>query len=244
MVWGVLWAHATSCSESRVVGPRYHLARLLGPIFLLSTWLVRATTLTAQISVTPDGSSQIIPQNSLEKSVSFTLYTGVSEQQTWHITPLCSGVITNCWSPNGYDFTFMQATGVEIRYSTVSAGTGRIKLTASRFGVSDTGWYDVTVDATPPEIRLLAPTGNVAVQFPTIQLAWCDNISLNAGSRWIKVNGIDKTASFDYVGGGPADCVVKTTSTTSTVSLNLGSNTLSASICDDAANWVSFGPAR
>jgi len=62
MVRRVLWAHATSCSESRVVGHRYHLARLLGPLFLLSTWLLRAATLTAQISVTPDGSSQIIPQ--------------------------------------------------------------------------------------------------------------------------------------------------------------------------------------
>ncbi|HEY3220883.1 MAG TPA: hypothetical protein VGJ80_09130, partial [Gemmatimonadales bacterium] len=133
----------------------------------------------------------------------------MSETQTWHVTPTCSGVITGCWSPNGYDFTFYQATGVTIKYSTPTAGSGTIQLTASRMGVTDAGWYNVTVDGTVPEIRLLQPVGDVGVEFPTIQLAWCDNNSLNAGSRWIRLNGVDKTSSFNYVAGGPPDCVVK-----------------------------------
>ncbi|PYP63771.1 MAG: hypothetical protein DMD37_05130 [Gemmatimonadetes bacterium] len=140
----------------------------------------------------------------------------------------------------------MQATGVPIKFSTPLAGSGTITLTASRLGVSDSGWYNVTVDGTPPDIRLLAPSGDVGVEYPTIQLAWCDNTSLDAASRWIKVNGVDKTTSFDYVGGGPPDCVVKATSTTSSVSLVVGSNTVAAHICDAASNctFASFSITR
>jgi len=173
----------------------------------------------------------------LERTTNFTLYTGQSQSQTWHVTPECSGVITNCWSPNGYDFTFVQATGVSINYSAPSAGSGRIKLTATRFNGSDTGWVNVTVDATPPEIRLLAPIGNVVVEFTTIQLGWCDNTSLNSSSRWIKVNGVLRTSSFDYVANsGPADCTIKATSTSSTVPLVIGTNQVEAQICDNFNN--------
>jgi len=83
---------------------------------LLSLSTVVAPRLTAQISVTPDGGSAIVPLNSTEKQVSFTLYTGVGTLQTWHVSPTCSGVITNCWAPNGYDVTFQQATGVVIKF--------------------------------------------------------------------------------------------------------------------------------
>jgi RHS repeat-associated protein len=160
----------------------------------------------------------------------------VSQWQTWHVTPDCTGVITGCWSPNGYDIPVYHAVSVPIKFSTPTAGSGTIQLTAERLGVTDVGSYNVTVDGTPPEIRLLAPSGDVAVEYPTIQLAWCDNNSLNAGSRWIRLNGVDKTSSFNYVAGGPPDCVVKATSTTSSVAVNLGTSTLSANICDNVSN--------
>jgi len=203
--------------------------------------LLTAPLLTAQFRVTPDGGSLTVPLNSTEKIARFTLYTGVNTQQTWHITPNCSGVITNCWSPSGYDLTFIQATGVDIKFSTPSAGSGTVTLTASRLGVSDGGSYNVTVDGTLPESRLLAPTGDVSVEYPTIQLAWCDDNALNAGSRWIKVNGVLKTSSFDYVANsGPPDCTAKATSTTSSVALVVGTNTIATYICDNAANCA-FG---
>jgi RHS repeat-associated protein len=131
----------------------------------------------------------------------------------------------------------VQGGGVDIKFSTPFAGSGGITLTASRFGVSDSGWYNVTVDGTTPEIRLLAPSGDVGVQYPTIQLAWCDDNSLDPSRRGIRVNAVDKTSSFDYVANsGPADCTVKATSTTNTVALNMGSNTVGANICDLAGN--------
>jgi len=95
----------------------------------------------------------------------------------------------------------------------------------------------VSVDGVVPDIRLLAPVGDVGLASPTIQLAWCDNSTLDSWSRWIKVNGVLKTSSFDYVANsGPADCSVKATSTTSGVALNPGSNQIDAYICDLAGN--------
>src|SRR5256884_3825725 len=104
-------------------------------------------------------------------------------------------------------------------------------------GGSDSGWFNVTVDGTGPDIRLLAPTGDVAVEFPTIQIAWCDNTSLSSSTRWIKVNGVLKTSNFDYVANsGPSDCTIKATSTSTTVSLVGGSNQVEARICDNFNN--------
>jgi len=204
-------------------------------ILPLFACLLHTRRLVAQIRVTPDGGSAIVPQNSTEKTVTFTLYTGVGSQ-TWHVSPDCSGVVTNCWAPNGYDVTFQYGTSVDIKFSTPSAGSGRIKLTASRLGVSDTGWFNVTVDGTPPTITLLQPRGDVDIQYPTIQIGWCDDGSLDAASRSITVNSSDKTSSFDYVSGGPQACAVTATSTTNSVALSVGSNTLVARICDAVAN--------
>lgn len=207
-------------------------------VFLLVTLFLPGASVSQQFRVTPDGGSLVVALNGTQKTASFVLYTGVSTLQTWHITPTCSGVIQGCFAPNGYDVTFQQATGVDIKFSTPVGGSGRVTLLATRLGVSDTGWINVTVDATPPEVRLVVPTGDVGVEFPTIQIAWCDNASsLNSAVRWIKVNGVLKTSNFDYVANsGPPDCTVKATSTSSTAALSLGSNVIEGHICDNLNN--------
>lgn len=91
-------------------------------------------------------------------------------------------------------------------------------------------------DQMPPEIWLSAPTGDVGTEFPLIRIDWCDDQSLNAASRWIKVNGVTHTSSFDYVTGGPIDCLNRKRSSSTTVSLNLGANSVEAHICDNANN--------
>jgi len=92
-------------------------------------------------------------------------------------------------------------------------------------------------DSAPPEISLAAPPGEVFVANPLIKVEWCDTQSLLDGaSRWIKVNGVVRTSSFDYVTGGPIDCAGRKTSSSTTVTLSLGSNDVSAHICDVVGN--------
>lgn len=87
-------------------------------------------------------------------------------------------------------------------------------------------------DVTPPEVILLTP-GPFSVQSPFLEIEWCDNVSLNAGSRWILVNGVDRTASFSYTTTANLDCPgARAVSNTSSVALNFGANTIQGHICD------------
>jgi RHS repeat-associated protein len=91
-------------------------------------------------------------------------------------------------------------------------------------------------DIAPPEIFLLQPLSDVTVQYPTIEIAWCDNGALNASSRWIKVNGVLKTGSFSYT-TSDLDCIGEERRSVSTsVALNVGANTIETHICDTANN--------
>lgn len=91
-------------------------------------------------------------------------------------------------------------------------------------------------DDIAPTIQLDAPTGDVYVATPTITLDFCDDQSLNSSTRSIWVNGVLKTTSFNYMVQSPIDCGAEATSTSTTVSLNTGSNTVRGHICDNAGN--------
>jgi len=206
------------------------------------------------IRVTPDNAPLTAPQNTSGQSAQFTLRNLASSSQTFYAFCYPSGAVTSC-SPNQSSLGQIPPNidiPVGSTFSTGPAGSGTITLKICNTDALctqsfDYGSYNVTVDGTSPDIRLLAPAGEIVVQYPTIQLAWCDNTSLNAASRWIKVNGVLQTSSFDYVANsGPADCTVKATSTTSSVALTPGRNQIDAYICDNVGNCTTqtFLPIR
>ena len=197
-------------------------------------FVVASPNLVAQtLMVMPDG-LPVLKQPNTNHSANFGL-AGLVSGQGYFREIFCTGQVTNCTSTTPQNFTAPLA-GITVTYTTTSTGTGTIKLKVYKGGGTpkDTGWFNLTVDGVAPTIQLVTPGGSVGVEYPTIQLAWCDNSSLNESTRWIKVNGVLKTSSFDYVMGG-SGCVKKYTSTTSSVSLTMGSNTIEAYICDNVA---------
>lgn len=93
-------------------------------------------------------------------------------------------------------------------------------------------------DTTPPDIFLLSPGSSTPLEFPLIRFQWCDFASpLNASSRRIFVNGLNRTSSLDYTTTGGVECSPNEAySKSTTVSLNVGENSVSAIICDVAGN--------
>jgi hypothetical protein len=93
-------------------------------------------------------------------------------------------------------------------------------------------------DEIPPDIDL-APL-STTIRSPLLTVGWCDNASLDAATRWITVNGNDRTASFTWESGvGTGDCnfvTAKARSQGSSGTLNPGNNTVEAHICDNAGN--------
>ena len=91
-------------------------------------------------------------------------------------------------------------------------------------------------DNTPPLIWLIAPGGETTQEYPLIEIEWCDNTSLYADSRWIKVNGQDRTSSFSYGSGGSECELTGALSQSTSVALQMGDNTIQAHICDNYSN--------
>ena len=204
-------------------------------LFLLVVTLT-ARPLGAQISVSPDGYNVSQQQNSNASQV-FGVSNLVSGQ-TYFRDITCTGQVTSCGSTTPQSFT-APMPAITVTYSTLgTAGGGKVLLKVYQGGgSSDTGWVNVMVgDTTKPTVQLTAPTGNVSSATPTIKLTWCDDLGLNSAARSITVNGAVVTSSFDYVTTtGTTGCAVKATSTSSTVSLNMGKNTVAAHICDLAS---------
>jgi len=195
-----------------------------------------------QIAVTPDAGTATASLYSQNNTVSFTVAEtggGTGDQVSFTCTP--SGAVTSCMPPSPVSLGPGGSTPVSVSYNVGAPGSGTLILHGQGSSSSDDGQYTVTVtDPIAPTARLMLPTGDVYVAAPTIKIGWCDNNSLNAASRWIKVNGVDRTSSFDYVAGSePTDCTARATSTTSSVSLNIGSNTVEAYICDNSGSCTS-----
>ncbi len=87
---------------------------------------------------------------------------------------------------------------------------------------------------TPPTVELWAPIGQTSEQYPLIKIQFCDDHGLDPDSRYITVNGVDRTSAFDYVSPGFPECVTgdEKYSNTTSVPLNVGTNTIYARICD------------
>jgi YD repeat-containing protein len=94
------------------------------------------------------------------------------------------------------------------------------------------------VDTVAPIIWLTSPWGDVQDSMPYIEFEFCDRYSLNASSRWMRLNGQTVTGSFSYAYGEGGECEwsANAVSATSSLKLNLGQNTLQAHICDYSYN--------
>jgi RHS repeat-associated protein len=203
--------------------------------------------LSAQfLGVFPDGQQLQEPLNSGQISVSFGV-SGTQSGQTYFIEVFCNGTVVGCSSAIGSSFTGIRGSIPVNFWTGAASGSGRVRIKVYKSGgtPTDSGWYNVSAhEMVTPSVTLMQPaSGSVTVQYPTIQVGWCDNSSLDASSRYIKVNGTDVTGSFDYNTGngpGPGCGAVTASSTTASVALNLGSNSVEAHICDSWANcWTS-----
>lgn len=225
-----------SSRHSPLVSLAFRPARLRPLLVALSLLGLLTVPLAAQqFSIGPQGAPVSAPENTTGNIVTFEVQATTGDfWVTGEVS--CSGAVIACtvvdnpvWMGSDWFVYFY------VSYSTAAGGgTGTITFTASGgMYAGGEGSYDVTVSLTP-EVRLLAPVGDVGVQNPTIQIAWCDDHSLNASSRWIKVDGVVRTSSFNYVANsGPVDCTVKATSSTSALALGVGSHHIEAHICDD-----------
>jgi len=91
-------------------------------------------------------------------------------------------------------------------------------------------------DFTPPTVSF-SPNGGVYTSTTvTVTIGWCDDQALNRLSRGITLNGSSVTNSFNYVSGSDPGCSGAYATSTGTISLNMGNNTLAASICDLSSN--------
>ncbi len=122
---------------------------------------------------------------------------------------------------------------------TIQSGTNTVFADITALSPEGEGYATATYTGTAPDTQApvaskLQPSGDVYTSTATVQVDWCDDHSLSSGSRWVKMNGATQTTDFASAGGG--SCGSHYTSSVSGVALNLGSNTLSAHICDDASN--------
>jgi len=200
-----------------------------------------------QISVTPNGGSASAPQSSSGNPATFRVTeTGGGTGTTVSFDCMYDGTyVTGCPDPGSVWVGAGQWVDVPVTYSTGVPGSGTLTLRGQWASSTDDGWFNVTVtDPMAPTARLMLPTGDVFEESPLIKIGWCDNYSLNAGSRWLKVNGDVRTSSFDYVPGtGPPECPAWATSTSAAFdSLVIGSNTVQAYICDNGGTCTNPAP--
>ena len=90
-------------------------------------------------------------------------------------------------------------------------------------------------DVNPPGANVSPLT--VSSSPATITIDWCDDVSLNAASRAIKLNGTTVTSSFSYSVVSNPDCGAAAQSVGS-LTLTPGNNTLNVRIRDNAFNWL------
>lgn len=90
-------------------------------------------------------------------------------------------------------------------------------------------------DATDPTVSISPSSGPQSGTTVNVTIQWCDNQSLDVGSRLIEVNGIDRTSSFTYSTGYKVGCGAYGVST-GNVSLEAAGTVVEGTIRDTAYN--------
>jgi len=145
-----------------------------------------------------------------------------------------------------------QSVRVPVRYVAADSGSARVTLTAAALAPatgSDSGAYDVAVNGLlcvegcgggGLTVEISPHEGTFNSSSLDTWVWWCSTSSpLNASTRSIKQNGTSVTSSFTYTTGG-TDCIGTYGATsTGTLTLALGQNTVSGSIYNNAGEFAS-----
>lgn len=94
---------------------------------------------------------------------------------------------------------------------------------------------DPCSDTQPPTVTISPGTSSRGNNAFAVTVGWCDNNSLAASTRSITLNGASVTSAFGYATGAHIGCTAYATSS-GTVTLHPGVNTLAASISDQQSN--------
>lgn len=89
-------------------------------------------------------------------------------------------------------------------------------------------------DTSPPTISIDPGDTTFGSPDQSVTVEWCDTESLDKASRSITLDGSDVTGQFTWENGSQNCAVAKVSE--GTISMDPGSHTLEASICDDAGN--------
>lgn len=113
----------------------------------------------------------------------------------------------------------------------VSAGLALIPLW-SGLHLSEPETAPGLIDRTPPVVTIDPPSDTFSVDTVSVAIEWCDNESLDPSTRLIKLNGDTVTSDFDFEWASPTGQCNARAFSEGVVTLDEGSNTLIASICD------------
>jgi len=174
------------------------LARsLVASAVVLQIALVGAAGMAAQTQVTPDNGSLTVSQNLTGQTATFTVFTGLQTSQSRTLSVSCSGKVTSCTAPGSV--TFVYSTNVNVTFSSLTAGSGTIILTASG-GTSDQGSYNVTVTAPGTTGVAVTPDGQITPTHFSNTSGYSETFTVqNTGTG-------TNTYSFSCAGGGGVVC--------------------------------------
>lgn len=96
----------------------------------------------------------------------------------------------------------------------------------------------------PPQITVTTNPSSQPFGSPSVivTIDWCDDDLIIANTRQITLNGVDVTSNFSFGSGGSNCSTTTKRRSVDTVTLNVGTNPLTASICDgnDECNYVNY----
>lgn len=217
----------------------------LFPTLLLSAcvlWLTQARA-EAQISVTPDGGSTSASAHG-SGDVSFQVHNLSGADETVNLSCSVSGAVVSCQVfPSSAFVTAGDNVTPLVSFSTGDPGGGTVTLHATATGIfaSDDGWYDVTVtQPSPPTVTITPASDTLFGPSLSVTIKWCDDTSLWASTRRITFNEVDVTSNFTYVTQTNEPGCPTRAESEGAVTLNVGSNTLEASISDGVSTGGSL----
>jgi RHS repeat-associated protein len=156
-------------------------------------------------------------------------WNGTTVAGTWPGTlgsdPSCSGTFKYS------DVTLTMQAGTNTLWAQACDGNGNCVT-------EQADYIYLTSDVTPPTAQISPSTLTTSSGSVAVTVNWCDGNAFGTGRR-IKLNGVDVTANFTFAtqsGDVGTSCNAKATSTGS-VTLRPGVNTVTAEIQDVAGNW-------
>ncbi|HEU4457319.1 MAG TPA: RHS repeat-associated core domain-containing protein, partial [Longimicrobium sp.] len=130
---------------------------------------------------------------------------------------------------------------------TLQLGSNQVKaracegITTASCGTDSTTYVYATTDPVPPTASISPASGTVTTSTLHVSASWCDDGTLNLGSRQLLWNGVPVAASDGWQTG--TDACWSSAASSASVTLQNGANTLQASIRDAAGNLSAVATA-